>query len=784
MGEYVDHNLIVDGAIERREYQDYLSNIGLQDSSLIVLPTGTGKTIVTLRITAERVLQNFGGTSLLLAPTKPLVEQHYETYSNLLDIMDDNIIKFTGDVRPKEREKIWDDEPSVVIATPQVIENDLISDRISLENVIHLTFDECHRATGDYSYVYIADKYTQQADNPLITGLSASPGDTKEDILNICNNINVNSIEIITEENPMIEDYIYNTEIETRFVDISDEVLSVRDMLQEVYKSRLEDLYENDFVDSRSKTLSQKKLHQARGKIQKAMKQGDDEAYSAMSIWAEAMKLNRAIELIETQGVESFLDYYQRLEEELREDDSSKAVERLVSDPKIQRAVQKARDFEGTYEKFDVLRSELVNTVKIEGGKALVFTKSRDTVEALRRELSDNFSVGRLVGQQDAGDSAGMTQAEQKQAVNQFSDGEYEVLISTQIGEEGLDISEVDLVVFYEPATKGIEQVQRQGRTGRTQSGRVVMLIGNDTRDVGMYYKSKSNVEQMKSDVAELQGISDLQEEIEQELQSNTEQATLEEAFQESEAEEVTEEIDDSDSEQEAESVDVQTESDSDTVKIIADSRETNSSVVRTLDTDEDVAVEVESNMEVGDYVVGNDCVVERKDVEDFHDTITGDRSLFEQIKNMADAYRNPVLLIEGDHAELYTQNIHPNAVRGVLATVVSDFNTTIIESMDEDDTASILKHLAKREQDESQSTVNPHGNKETGSVKSQQEYVVSSIEGIGPKTAESLLEEFGDVISVFEADQDSLKKVEGIGDEVADKIYSILRTEYQDYNG
>lgn len=784
MGEYVDHNLIVDGAIERREYQDYLSNIGLQDSSLIVLPTGTGKTIVTLRITAERVLQNFGGTSLLLAPTKPLVEQHYETYSNLLDIMDDNIIKFTGDVRPKEREKIWDDEPSVVIATPQVIENDLISDRISLENVIHLTFDECHRATGDYSYVYIADKYTQQADNPLITGLSASPGDTKEDILNICNNINVNSIEIITEENPMIEDYIYNTEIETRFVDISDEVLSVRDMLQEVYKSRLEDLYENDFVDSRSKTLSQKKLHQARGKIQKAMKQGDDEAYSAMSIWAEAMKLNRAIELIETQGVESFLDYYQRLEEELREDDSSKAVERLVSDPKIQRAVQKARDFEGTYEKFDVLRSELVNTVKIEGGKALVFTKSRDTVEALRRELSDNFSVGRLVGQQDAGDSAGMTQAEQKQAVNQFSDGEYEVLISTQIGEEGLDISEVDLVVFYEPATKGIEQVQRQGRTGRTQSGRVVMLIGNDTRDVGMYYKSKSNVEQMKSDVAELQGISDLQEEIEQELQSNTEQATLEEAFQESEAEEVTEEIDDSDSEQEAESVDVETESDSDTVKIIADSRETNSSVVRTLDTDEDVAVEVESNMEVGDYVVGNDCVVERKDVEDFHDTITGDRSLFEQIKNMADAYRNPVLLIEGDHAELYTQNIHPNAVRGVLATVVSDFNTTIIESMDEDDTASILKHLAKREQDESQSTVNPHGNKETGSVKSQQEYVVSSIEGIGPKTAESLLEEFGDVISVFEADQDSLKKVEGIGDEVADKIYSILRTEYQDYNG
>lgn len=786
MGEHVEHNLIVDNEIERREYQDYLLDVGLEDSSLIVLPTGTGKTIVTLRITAERLLQNFGGVSLLLAPTKPLVEQHYETYSNLLDIMDDNIIKFTGDVRPKERENIWEDEPSVVIATPQVIENDLISDRISLENVIHLTFDECHRATGDYSYVYIADKYVQQAENPLITGLSASPGDTKEDILNICNNINVNAIEIVNEEDPMIEDYIYNTEIETRFIDISDEILDVRDMLQEVYKSRLEDLYENDFVDSRSKTLSQKKLHQARGRIQKAMKEGDDQAYSAMSVWAEAMKINRAVELIETQGVESFLDYYQRLEEELREDDSSKAVERLVSDPKIQRAVQKARDFDGTYEKFDVLRSELVNTVKIDGGKALVFTKSRDTVEALREEFSDDFSVGRLVGQTDTGNSSGMTQAEQKEAVKQFSEREYEVLVSTQIGEEGLDISEVDLVVFYEPATKGIEQVQRQGRTGRTQKGRVVMLIGNDTRDVGMYYKSKSNVEQMKSDVAELQGISDLQDEIEEELQSNMEQATLQEAFEDSEGEsEVTEQLEESNDEdsEDVESVEVDSEEDSDVVNIIADSRETNSSVVRTLDTDEDVVVDVEANMEVGDYVVGNDCVVERKDVEDFHDTITGERSLFEQIKNMSDAYRNPVLLIEGDHAELYTQNIHPNAVRGVLATVVSDFNTTIVESMDEDDTASILKHLAKREQDESQSTVNPHGNKETGSVKSQQEYIVSSIEGIGPKTAESLLGEFGDVISVFEAEQESLKQVEGIGDEVADKIYSILRTEYQDYS-
>lgn len=779
MSEYVEHNLIKDNEIEKREYQDHLSELGADKSSLIVLPTGTGKTIVTLRVTAERLMEEYGGTSLLLAPTKPLVEQHYDTYSSLLDIMDENIIKFTGDVRPEDRKSIWKDEPSVVIATPQVIENDLISNRISLDNVIHLTFDECHRATGEYSYVYIADKYVEQRDSPLITGLSASPGDTKEDILTICNNINVDSAEIVTEDDPMIEPYIYETEIETRFIDISEEILDIRDLLQEVYKDRLEDLYDDDFVESRSKTLSQGKLNRARGKIQQAMQKGDDDAYQAMSIWAEAMKINRAIELIETQGVDAFLDYYERLENELRSDDSSRAVERLIADTKIQKAVNKARDFDGNYEKIDVLKSELVNSVKMNQGKALVFTKSRDTVEALRDKLSSDFRVGRLVGQSDTDNSDGMTQKQQKEAVEKFGSKEYEVLISTQIGEEGLDISEVDLVVFYEPASKGIEQVQRQGRTGRTQKGRVVMLIGNDTRDVGMYYKSKSNVEQMKSDVEELQGIADLEEEIKEELQSDTQQATLEESF-----EKIDESIEDVESEEDSESDTVENKiekgNDEEIPTIIADSRETNSSVVRSLDTDEDIIVEVESNMEVGDYVVGEECVVERKSVEDFHDTITGDRSLFEQVKNMSNSYDNSVLLIEGSHGELYTQNIHPNAVRGVLASVVSDFNTTIIESIGEDDTASILKSLAEREQDDQNKEINPHGNKETGDVTSQQEYIVSSIEGIGPKTSKNLLEHFESIKSIFDASVEDLKQVDGVGKDGAEKIYSIIRTEYE----
>lgn len=755
--KHVDHNLIKDESVENREYQEYLHNKSKDKSSLVVLPTGTGKTIVSLRITADRLMDP-GGVCVLLAPTKPLVEQHYGTYTELLDIMEDQIVMFTGDTRPDERKNIWEKQPSIIIATPQVIENDIIAGRINFNDVVHLTIDECHRATGDYSYVYLADKYTQQSENPLITGLSASPGDNKEDILQICKNINVDSINIITENDPKIEEYTYNTDIQTRFIDIDEEILDIRDTLQEVYKNRLKKLYNNDYIDSRSKTVSQSKLHSARSNIQEDMQKGNSEAYQAMSIWAEAMKLNKAIDLIETQGVESFIQYYNRLEKELNDSDSSKAVERLISDTKIRKSINKARNYEGTYDKYDALRSELVTSVKIENGKALVFTKSRDTVESIVDLLSGDFNVNRLVGQTDKENSEGMKQSEQKKSIEEFSQGDVEVLVSTQIGEEGLDISEVDLVVFYEPASKGIEQIQRQGRTGRSQTGRVVMLIGNDTRDVGMYYKSKNSVEQMKTDVGELQEISDLESTIQEELDENKNQLTLDDDFDQH-----------------------QSESEDSMFTIVADSRESNSSVVKTLDTFDDIDLEVKNNMEVGDYVVSNECVIERKSVQDFHDTITGDRSIFDQIKNMSNSYEKSILLIEGGHGGLYTKNIHPNSIRGILASIVSDFNVSIIESVDEDDTSSILRHLAKKEQDNAKNeSINPHGNKETSSVKSQQEYIVSSIEGIGIKTARSLLEEFNDIHTVFNADIDQLKNIDNIGESNAQKIHSIIRTEYK----
>lgn len=764
--KYITHNLIKNNAVEKRDYQSHLADKALNTSTLVVLPTGTGKTIVNLMIIADRLTEHRSGTSLMLAPTKPLVEQHMETYQNLLDISNEEIVMFTGDISPDEREELWADSPSVVISTPQVIENDLISSRISLDDVVHLTIDECHRATGDYAYVYIAQKYTEQANNPLITGLSASPGDSRDDILQICENIHVDSLEVLTEDDERVSPYIYNTEIDKRFVEISDEVLEIRDLLQELYKSRLVKLYEDDYVDSRSKTLSNYKLRQARGKIQKAMQKQESSAYKAMSIWAESMKLNTAINQLETQGIDSFLEYYSRLESEVRSEDSSKAVQRLVSDTTMEKAVRKARNYDGEYAKFTALRTELVHEVKIEDGKALVFTKSRDTVEALVSYLEDTFNVGRLVGQTNKENSPGMSQTEQREAIKSFSAGYIDVLISTQVGEEGLDISDVGLVVFYEPAQRGIEQVQRQGRTGRNSTGRVLILIGKDTKDMASYYKSKNVIENMTDNLNSLQTVDNIKDEIDKELKQNAEQKTLLDSF----------ENEDDTSEEYSFDTD-----DKNTVHIIADSREQNSKVLKELDMDNEVEIEIVNNLPVGDYIVGDNCAVERKSVGDFCDTLTGDRSLFEQIGDMANEYKKSVLLIEGEHGKLYTQNIHPNAIRGAKSSLIIDYGISVFDSINQEDTAQMLKHLAKREQTESDSKINAHGQKRTKTVKQQQEYIVSSFKDIGPVGAENLLQHFKNIKNITDATIEELKEVDNIGEESAKQIHSTIRVDYNE---
>ncbi|GAB7094206.1 DEAD/DEAH box helicase [Halolamina litorea] len=804
----IEHPMLTPGFLERRLYQLQLAGTAQETDTLVCLPTGLGKTTVSLLVTAER-LDSVGGTALMLAPTKPLVQQHAEFYREALQIPDEEIVVFTGEVSPDDRAELWE-SATVVIATPQVVENDLVGNRISLADVTHLTFDECHRATGDYAYVYIAERYHADAKNPLVTGMSASPGGDEEEILTVCENLGLTEVEVMTEDDADVAEFTHDTDVQWERIDLPEEILEIRELLNEVITDRLEDLKELGVTKATSPDLSQKKLNGMRAELQKLINNDQSEGYQGMSTHAEIMKLRRAVELVETQSVESVRRYFERQREDARSSGASKASQRMVSDPRVRRAMRKADTFDGLHPKFSQARILLAQTLGIgEGERVIVFTESRDTAEALTEFLGQSFETRKFVGQGDKQGSDGMTQTQQQERLDAFRNGEFEVLVSTSVAEEGLDVPEVDLVLFYEPVPTAIRSIQRKGRTGRQAEGQVVVLLANDTRDEAFFWIARRREQEMEEELRKLKGVA---EEVEAELDDaqqalssfGDDDGEREERlspgmtdFAEgdgdgSESEEATDdgtddaetddtETDDADVDAEpAEGVVATAQSDpeEDVVEVVVDQRELDSPIAKELSRREGVRTRLET-LEVGDYVLSDRVAVERKSVSDFLDTLTGgDRSMFEQVGDLSRAYARPVVILEGE--DLYGErNVHPNAIRGALSSLAIDFDASVLRTEDEDDTADLLEVVASREQEESDRTVSVHGEKSGKTLTEQQEYVVGSVADIGPVTARALLAEFKTVESVMTAKKEDLLEVPGVGEVTADRLREVVGSEY-----
>jgi Fanconi anemia group M protein len=818
--EYVDGPLLTEGFLERREYQTTLADTAKRAHTLVCLPTGLGKTTVSLLVTAHR-LAEYGGKALMLAPTKPLVQQHAEFYREALEIADGDIVVFTGDVRPDDRADLWQ-SARIVMATPQVVENDLVGNRVSLAPVTHVTFDECHRATGDYAYNYIADRYHQDADRPLVTGMSASPGGDKEEILTVCENLGLTEVEVMTEDDADVAEHTYRTEVDWQHVDLPDSVVQIRDALNEVISERLEKLKQLGVTNSTDPNMSQSQLNKMRAQLQRLMNNDQSEGYQGMSAHAEIMKLRRATELVETQSVESLRRYFERQRQQARSSGASKASQRFVSEPKVKEAMRLAEAFDDLHPKFRKARILLAETFGLQGGsRAIVFTESRDTAETLTEFLGEHFTTQRFVGQGDKEGSDGMTQKEQKETLDRFRAGEFEVLVSTSVAEEGLDVPDVDLVLFYEPVPKGIRSIQRKGRTGRASEGKVVVLIANDTRDEAFFWMSRNEEKRMEEELRKLKGIAG---EVEAQLDQETldkfsepgvraEERAADDSEPEPTPEQETESTaaaatnggqsgldsfassgsDDADEgasdepeppEDLADEADPEASvvatagTDDDAVEIVADQRELDSHIARDLSTRDGITTRLET-LEVGDYVLSDRVVVERKSVSDFLDTLLGeDRSMFEQVKDATRNYARPVVVIEGE--DLYGErNVHPNAIRGALSSLAVDFGASVLFTRDAEDTADLLEVIARREQEDDDREVRVHGKKSQRTLEEQQEYVVSSIGEVGPVTARALLEHFGSVEAVMTASEEDLLEVTGVGQVTAERIREVVSGDY-----
>lgn len=759
MAHYIDHPLIKSNAIEARLYQQVLAaDVLKKGNTMIVAPTALGKTIVATLVAADRLEKVKNSKILVLAPSKPLAIQHESTFKEFLTVPCSSI---TGAVKTDERVKRWE-ESQIICATPQTVESDLLKGRYSLKDVSSVVFDECHHGVGSYSYVYLASRYVKESKFNLILGLTASPGSDKEKIKEVCDNLYIQSIVVKTEEDNDVRPYFNPVAIDWVRVKMSSELEKIKTHVDKALKIRLKGLKNMGVI----RTVSVNKLDilKARGRVQSAIARSVNpkkECFQAISILSAVINIQHSQELIETQGVVTFNKYVARLRKK-----KTKAAKSLIQDPNFGKAIYLAREAEKhglEHPKLkkvtDIIKKELgqngqtklqsdryVKDADQKSSKIMVFTQYRDSLEMIHQKLEkEGIKSAKFFGQASRDGEKGLIQKEQKEIIKAFKIGEYDVLLSTSVAEEGIDIPAVDLVILYEPVPSEVRMIQRRGRTGRKRSGRVKVLITNGTRDEGYYWASVNKERRMKHQL--------IDPDVLEELNSN--------AIERMENEKRVKVLDPTPKKEEL-------------PVVFADTREGNSKVIRHL-SEMEIDVKVQA-MAVGDYQVSDEVVIERKTAKDFVDSIV-DKRLFKQARSLMEEFKRPLIILEGD--DLYNGMINPNAIRGSIASIALDFGISIIPTRNAQDTAAMIKRIAIREQSGEKTPIQIRTDKKPVNLWEQQLFIIESLPNIGPVNAKNLLEHFGTVANIINASESQLQEVEGIGKKTAANIRKVVDSKY-----
>ncbi len=215
-------------------------------------------------------------------------------------------------------------------------------------------------------------------------------------------------------------------------------------------------------------------------------------------------------------------------------------------------------------------------------------------------------------------------------------------------------------------------------------------------------------------------------------------------------------------------------------MKIIADRREKNSLVIAELVSN---GVDVDFNtLEVGDFVISDEIAVERKTINDFISSMM-DKRLLNQLINLRNNYKKPLLIIEGlEEQDLYKNSrfdMHENSIRGMILSAIMDFNVPVIFTNNCKDTADYLALLVKKQENPNKE-ISLNAKRKASSLSEQQQFIIEGFPGIGPALAKNLLKKFETIQAIANADKEELKKAEKLNDSKADKIHKIFREKYK----
>lgn len=739
----VAHPQLKPGAVEFRGFQANLARIAGNKDTLVVLPTGMGKTVVALLVLAD-ALQTGAKRILFLAPTKPLVDQHAAFLrSAFAEPWSSRIHALTGDQAPAKRAAAYA-EPGIVVATPQVIQNDLVGARLDAATLDWVVFDEAHRGVGDYAYTFIGQELLKRNPKGRRLGLTASPGHDLRKIEEVRQWLGLAHVEIRTPNDADVAPYVQEVAMEWETLPLPPSMARVSAKLNEALAERVRALKATGLLKSAASKPSRRELLELAGQLQAklaATAQGDPSWYSALSLQAQAIKILHAIELAETQGSSAVAEYIGTIRAEAGGAKPSKATRQVAEDARVSEAFAIAQADDAENPKLGRTGTLVQQALERDAdSRIIVFTHYRSTCERVAKHLATLPGVRPVlfVGQGKRAGQDGLTQKEQKATVEAFKAGTHNVLVATSVAEEGLDIPSTDLVVFYEPIPSEIRSIQRRGRTGRHREGRVVVLMTKGTQDEAAHWSSRRREQQM---VRELQGLRGT---IATRPPSGPQQATLAAAPPAAAPRSAG-------------------------PRILYDHREQSGAVVRHL---HDLGATLEARqLEVADFILSDRVAVERKSAADFVDSLVDGR-LFEQIRQLKE-YPKPFLLVEGESLHGH-RGVSPEAIQGALASILIDYGIPILQVRDGAETARFLHAVAKREQFTSDRKVAVRPGKPSTDADLRR-FLVAGLPGVSEVLADRLLIRFGSPGAVFAASAPELAEVEGIGQQKAEAIRRIL---------
>ncbi|QDS73004.1 hypothetical protein FKW77_009032 [Venturia effusa] len=481
-----------------RDYQYNIVHRGLFHNLLVALPTGLGKTFIAAAIMLNWYRWTHDAQIIFVAPTKPLVSQQVEACFTIAGIPRSQTTMLTGDVSAGLRAEEWK-EKRVFFMTPQTLINDLKTGSCDPKRIVLIVIDEAHRATGGYAYVEVVKFVRRFNESFRVLALTATPGGNVEQVQKVIDGLDISRCEIRTEQSLDIREYVHAKDVSKEVFEPTDEMELLFDWFSKAIGPVL------NVVNGVNAYWQRDPLKLTPFGCTEAMRQWSASdagrhanaqvkgmVFSVMSLLAS---IAHSLEFLKNYSIRCFYDKLLQFRKETREGKSKSKYRRQIDESEpFERMMVRLNawtvdpDFTG-HPKLQQVRATVLQHF-IDAGEGAnggdrtatrieIFSHYRDSVEEIYRLLQRDSPIVRphvFVGQSAGKNSEGMSQKKQLDVTQKFKSGEYNVLISTSVGEEGLDIGEVDLIICYDSKSSPIRLLQRMGRTGRKREGRVVWL--------------------------------------------------------------------------------------------------------------------------------------------------------------------------------------------------------------------------------------------------------------------------------------------------------------------